>query len=142
VTAAGPWDLVLLSDLVYDPDGLQPLVDSISMLLGSASTTQGMTKAAGDAVKRGSDAAAEDSAGAAAGANGGDDGLQRSAEDFSSLSVVGEASLGPTVLLAVELRADTGVAQFVRLLVKRHYLVEQVMGSTFLLGTPASWLLL
>lgn len=182
-----PWDLVLLSDLVYDPQALQPLVDTIGMLLrgpgaAAAAGVAGVGVGGGAAAGAGGGAGG----GAAAGVGGGEAaaaGVQASvgatdpsgsmAPDTSShggitehsegtsgtgpaaagatsdaaaappppaaaataaptgAAVVADSSRGvsvegPSLLIAVELRADTGVAQFVRQLVQHHYYVERV----------------
>lgn len=98
----GGFDLVLLSDLVYDPAALGPLVETLAMLLGSADGGGGGS---------GGPAAAEANGGPPHAGAGGD---------------AGGGGGGPTALVAVELRADTGVAQFVRALVQRGYFVARV----------------
>jgi len=111
---ASPWDLVLLSDLVYEPDALRPLIDTIALLLEGGG------------------------GGGAGGAAGGTAAVRAEQNGNVGISSNGEAGAGgrggtggggapPTaVLVAVELRVDTGVAQFVRQLVSRGYYVERV----------------
>ncbi|GBG00326.1 hypothetical protein Rsub_13034 [Raphidocelis subcapitata] len=100
----GGFDLVLLSDLVYEPATLGPLVGTLAMLLGGSGGGGGGTAAA--EANGGAPHAAAGPGSGGAGAGG-----------------------GPSVLVAVELRTDTGVAQFVRALVQRGYYVERVPGE-------------
>jgi hypothetical protein len=107
-----PWDLVVLSDLVYEPSALGPLVTTLAALLGGP--TPGSRGGGGGG-------AAEANGGPAPAAPGG-----AAAAAAAADAAAGDA--GPAVLVAVELRVDTGVAQFVRQLVQRGLYVERVRG--------------
>jgi hypothetical protein len=106
--AGAPWDLVLLSDLVYEPAALGPLVATLAALLEGGGGGTSATAPAAPAAEANGDAGRSSS-----GRNGGGGGVRG-------------GGTGPAVLVAVELRVDTGVAQFVRQLVQRGLNVQRV----------------
>jgi hypothetical protein len=126
--AGDPWDLILLSDVIYEPEGSQPLIDTISLLLGGGGSA---AAGAGAAAANG-----HGEGGEVASSNGGSIAAVAAATTAAAASapagsgaagaVATAASPSPTVVLAVELRVDLGIAQFVRQLVSRGYFVDRV----------------
>lgn len=107
---SAPFDVILLSDLIYETESLQPLIDTLAGFLDRHESSSG--GGGGGATSNGGPAASP------AGSGGGG----------------GQQQRGVTALVSAELRTDTGIAQFVRTLVSRGYYVERVR-----YGAACSW---
>lgn len=119
VRAGCPWDLVLLSDLVYEREHLPALLDTLTALLEAQPAGGGGGGGAAGGIGAGSGAS-----GSSAPCNGGGP-----ATAVAAVAAAPVRGASPMALVAVELRTDTIIAQFVRSLVQRRLLVERVRGS-------------
>ena len=111
----GCWDLVLLSDLVYEPAALTPLVESLAALLLMGEGDEGEEEGGqgGGSRGQGRGAPAPEANGGGPPSRGRDHHRDRERRQTAAL-------------VAIELREDTGAAVFVRALVSRGLFVERV----------------